>query len=116
MRALAVRPLPTVCLADQLVIAKKLTQTSAMSTVRIENRASSVYPRSHLSNPFDLTLSDDDEDDLNNVFTDSRRHDYEAESDHGANFTIYEDADDADAYVAPSFRTRLKKTLTRCFS
>ena len=87
---------------------------------RVYDRSSSIYPHSRYSNPFDLTLSDDEEDliysNVDDVVAGGRQSYYAANVDHEHDLAIYDDADAANAYVKPSFRSRLKSTLTRCFS
>lgn len=87
------------------------------------DRASSVYPHSQRSNPFDLTVSDDGDDDrgfnnIDHVVAGGRESAYAGNSayyDREGDFTVYEDGADADAYVPSSCRSRVKKALTRCF-
>ena len=83
------------------------------------DRGSSTYPQSRYSNPFDLTLSDDEDDPMYSNFDDvvagGRRSYYAASADCDNDFAIYEDPPAANAYVKPPFRSRLKSTLTRCF-
>ena len=93
----------------------QLTLSLAQDASRLDDRPNSLYPHSRRSYPFDL---DDDEEDLasSNVYgAGAGRRTSTASADHGADFAIYEDADDANAYVSPSLRSRLKKTLTSCF-
>lgn len=86
----------------------------------MDDRASSIYPHSRRSYPFDLALSDDEDDpmysNVNDVVAGGRTSYYASGRDHGGDFAIYEDADDANAYVSPSWRSRFKRTLTRCFT
>ena len=101
-----------------------LIHHTAQTSNRLSDRPNSLYPHSRRSDPFDLTL-DDDEDDLysngNESIAGARtsgRHtsNRSAHRGRGEDIAIYEDPDDANAYVFPSLRSRLKKTLTSRFS
>lgn len=90
------------------------------------DRGSSVYPHSNFSDPFDLAVSDnEDERNFNNIDDivaaggDAAAYaEYEDVHDRPGDFVVYEDGADVDPYVSvpsPPTRPRFMNALTSIF-
>ena len=83
------------------------------------DRASSLYPPSQRSNPFDLTLSDSESESGGNHGSGAGRSSYYAGDgssyDQAGGVPVFEDDIHAEAYVSSSCRPLFVSTLTSCF-